>query len=1117
MQGGSDQTNTGGAVILPHPTVLAAAPSTQYLDPNFDLDAVHIPFVRFAGIKRITPEREHFAVGWHAFVCEIASDPAPIVQSKDAVSYFIAGTLRDAELVNAKLRASRLAKGQSTIGRQRSSAHIASLGPAIFLDDDGDVFAREPALHVFGAACVIYSSFSFGFTKGDAGEIGRGGRVVMLLNRSITPAEYGPIWDALNHLLGCGFDEHGRSPALCYGGHARRSADAPYKRRILDGAALDADALLDFGRSLRLPPSSITTPKANGGRRSLIEEIERSRLLGSVLPPDRYGDWFPGAAAFKRALPDDVEGAFQCFDTWSSCSRKYRGTEPTRRKFDEVSADYIGGVADPVTVDVLHWRARRRAQAVLAALYPIKWVVPQPLHKSGPWSYLEGNDLAAGIARPPEAEPTSVENVTAEDGIVALDYLGFCWSKKVLQETVAVLEIPENILNEAGRRGDERRERIALGGRTLHRWGGKDLAEDTRALRTAIIASGAKLYRVDTALVRISAPASDQATAARVRAMHKFGGQPGALGDPALHVGERVVPLLPSDSEALREIIANQIATKRRVNVGTKTAPNWQGEITSFAFKSTARIYEEPDAGVLKDLLKRALVTEVPEIRGIITAPIMPDLPCSTKPAELVGLKTDRLIAQPGFDSSAGLYLSPLGTIVEVPATPSQGDLSNAVDLLRAPFADFSFVSPGADLDPDVSRAACIYGAMLAANRRALPIAPGVALSSHGEGMSTGKTLAGEVICVIATGELPAPVSLSPDFNEQRKEIVTHLLEGDGCLFLDNIPTGTRFDVAPLASCMTSDRFKGRLLGANKQIELCTRAMVVATGNSLNLAGDLASRFLLVRLDTGLERPEDRSAAQFKISDLRPWVVEHRQELVAAVHTIVRAYLQTCRQAGGTPRPVADRRQVDGTRFGGPCEVLRDALLWAFQDLPDPFLSFRASAANSSTKAEAELTLTMLDHAIARIAGAKSAPAWAKPSLSSVKSPERVRWDRKFVFRWAGIPAHERQRRFGTTLMTEAADNEWRRFQARVQSALGRREVRAGRQRLTTTEILNNLTSDEKATIEGTAARASGKLNAIALGRWLKERVVDAPLRGFVLRSAQDREKRACFWITKAK
>jgi hypothetical protein len=39
----------------------------------------------------------------------------------------------------------------------------------------------------------------------------------------------------------------------------------------------------------------------------------------------------------------------------------------------------------------------------------------------------------------------------------------------------------------------------------------------------------------------------------------------------------------------------------------------------------------------------------------------------------------------------------------------------------------------------------------------------------------------------------------------------------------------------------------------------------------------------------------------------------------------------------------------------------------------------------------------------------------------------------------------------------------------------------------------------------------------VSLGRWLKERVVDAPLGGLILRSAQDRQKRACFWITKGK
>ena len=98
----------------------------------------------------------------------------------------------------------------------------------------------------------------------------------------------------------------------------------------------------------------------------------------------------------------------------------------------------------------------------------------------------------------------------------------------------------------------------------------------------------------------------------------------------------------------------------------------------------------------------------------------------------------------------------------------------------------------------------------IAANRRALDIAPGIAFSSHGEGMSNGKTLAGEVVCTIATGDIPTPVSLSPDFSEQRKEIISHLVEGDGCFFMDNVANGTRFDSTPLAVAMTNPRFKAR-------------------------------------------------------------------------------------------------------------------------------------------------------------------------------------------------------------------------------------------------------------------------------------------------------------------
>jgi hypothetical protein len=365
-------------------------------------------------------------------------------------------------------------------------------------------------------------------------------------------------------------------------------------------------------------------------------------------------------------------------------------------------------------------------------------------------------------------------------------------------------------------------------------------------------------------------------------------------------------------------------------------------------------------------------------------------------------------------------------------------------------------------------------------------------------------------------------VSLSTDFTEQRKEIITYFVEGDGCLFLDNIQTGTRFDAALLASGMTSPRFKGRLLGANKQIEAGTRVMVIATGNSLNMAGDLASRFLLVRLDTGLERPEDRSVDGFKIRDLRRWAIEYRQRLVAAVHTNVRAYLQECRRHGGTPPEVAARRRVVGTRFGGQCEVLRDALLYAFPDLPDPFLSFQASALNSSTKAENALVLGVLDRILTTKAGRKYAPAWAAldSDCSRAKSPDQLRWEKKFAARWNRMTPDDLERRYRGSDLAQAETKTWGRIRERVRRRCGHREVRAGRVRFSSSQIVNEISpmsnsgcSSDHLTLEG--AMHGKRLNPVSLGRFLKDRLVDAPTNGLVLRSAQGRGNCAEFWITK--
>ena len=93
--------------------------------------------------------------------------------------------------------------------------------------------------------------------------------------------------------------------------------------------------------------------------------------------------------------------------------------------------------------------------------------------------------------------------------------------------------------------------------------------------------------------------------------------------------------------------------------------------------------------------------------------------------------------------------------------------MSAAADLLQQPWQDFPFASPGGDLKPEVSHSVAIYGTMIAANRRALDIAPGIAIDSHAEGMSSGKTLAGKLICIVATGEEPIPAVIGTNFDEQ--------------------------------------------------------------------------------------------------------------------------------------------------------------------------------------------------------------------------------------------------------------------------------------------------------------------------------------------------------------
>jgi hypothetical protein len=238
------------------------------------------------------------------------------------------------------------------------------------MDDDvidGDVFNREARLRELGIAAVIYSSHSYGFGK-------MGGRVCVCLNRSYRPDEHKVIWHAISHLLGGGFDKAGRSPG--YGMHARRSHDAPHNRVVLDGVALNADALVALGRQMMPARTTTVTEHQNvQGHSAAIEEIRSAAEFCSGYldeHPELFADendWMDLARSFAHQAwrcPEQREELEQLLDGLSQKAPKY-DKENNAEKFERYIAE---ASARPTTGDV---GGARTISSFLAQMRDLGW------------------------------------------------------------------------------------------------------------------------------------------------------------------------------------------------------------------------------------------------------------------------------------------------------------------------------------------------------------------------------------------------------------------------------------------------------------------------------------------------------------------------------------------------------------------------------------------------------------------------------------------------------------------------------------------------------------------------------------------------------------------------
>jgi hypothetical protein len=144
----------------------------------------------------------------------------------------------------------------------------------------------------------------------------------------------------------------------------------------------------------------------------------------------------------------------------------------------------------------------------------------------------------------------------------------------------------------------------------------------------------------------------------------------------------------------------------------------------------------------------------------------------------------------------------------------------------------------------------------------------------------SGKSkLAEEVLGGILLGRGTPAMQWTKIAEEQEKRIAAALLQDDFILHLDNL--ADHLDSATLASLLTAQTYKSRLLGRSQMLELPNRATFVVTGNNVTYSTEIARRCVPIVLRPKEARPELRQG--FRYTDLAQHVADNRRELMACL------------------------------------------------------------------------------------------------------------------------------------------------------------------------------------------------------------------------------------------
>ena len=270
-----------------------------------------------------------------------------------------------------------------------------------------------------------------------------------------------------------------------------------------------------------------------------------------------------------------------------------------------------------------------------------------------------------------------------------------------------------------------------------------------------------------------------------------------------------------------------------------------------------------------------------------------------------------------GYDEATGMLRFDSGTtFLPVPDRPTQADAQAAWDRIRVILAEYPFPS-------DADRAVWLAGLLAPLARAAIdgPV-PGVAVVGNRRGTGKGKLV--DCIGMVVAGR-HVPASFYPKESVEAAKVKLSLaLAGTPLVHFDNLQGASTYGGSAFDSALTSRTVNDRVLGRSKMSgEIPWRACCYLSGNNLSPEGDADRRWLVIKIKTEDEHPEER---HFQIEDLVGYVRERRAEFVRDALTILRGHFVANHEGDGRwketpwPAPLGSFEAWD--------KVIRGAVWW---------------------------------------------------------------------------------------------------------------------------------------------------------------------------------------------